>query len=213
LGFFLQLYLIFSIIILNKEENMSVKTHIKNNSLLEVLNNIKSTQLFWIITFSALTFLSAQVVVPVQPVPFTLQTMLVLLSGAFLGSKNGAASQVLYLIAGSIGLPVFAGFGFGFMSLFGPTGGYLLSFPFAAFLVGYLIEKRNNLFTIIFSFVVGATLILLAGASYLSLFFNGDFSKALFSGAIIFSVWDLLKVAAAVSIYKGFAKKYPKLPA
>jgi len=192
---------------------MSVKTHIKNNSLVGIFSNISSSQLFWIITFSVFTFLSAQVVVPVQPVPFTLQTMFVLLSGAFLGSRNGAASQVLYLVAGSIGLPVFAGLGFGFMSLFGPTGGYLLSFPFAAFLVGYAIEKRNKLSTIIISFVAGAMLILLAGASYLSLFFNGDFSKALFSGAIIFSVWDLLKVVAVVSIYKGFAKKYPKLPA
>jgi biotin transport system substrate-specific component len=192
---------------------MSVKTNIKNNSLIGIFSNIKSSQLFWIITFSVFTFLSAQVFIPVQPVPFTLQTMLVLLSGAFLGSRNGAISQIAYIVAGAIGLPVFAGFDLGFMRLLGPTGGYLLSFPFATYLVGYIIEKRNNLFTITVSFITGGMLILLAGASYLSLFFNGDFSKALFSGAIIFSVWDLIKIVAAVSIYKAISKKYPKLPA
>ena len=139
--------------------------------------------------------------------------MIVLLSGAFLGSKNGAYSQIIYLLAGALGLPVFAGFDLGFARLFGPTGGYLISFPFAAYLVGYLLEKKNNSFAIVLSFIIGELFILLAGASYLSLFFNGNFSKALFSGAVIFSVWDLIKIAAAFSIYKGISKKYPKLPA
>jgi len=88
----------------------------------------------------------------------------------------------------------------------------LLSFPFAAFLVGYILEKKNNNISILFSFIAGAVLILLAGSLYLSVFFNGDFSKSLFSGAVIFSVWDVIKIAAAFSIYKAFSKKYSKLP-
>lgn len=192
---------------------MASKEIAKKNSIIETLDKTISSRLFWIVTFSVLTFISAQVAVPTQPVPFTLQTMLVLLAGAFLGSRNGAASQVLYILAGVVGLPVFAGFSFGFAKLFGPTGGYLLSFPFAAFLVGYILEKKNSNLTILLSFIAGGFLILVAGSLYLSVFFNGDISKSLFSGAIIFSVWDVIKIAAAFSIYKAISKKYPKLPA
>ncbi len=191
---------------------MTSKEKVKNNLLLTTLINVRSSELFWIITFSVLTALSAQVAVPTQPVPFTLQTMLVLLSGAFLGSRKSAYSQILYLAVGVLGLPVFAGFTFGFAKLFGPTGGYLLSFPFAAFLVGYILERKTNSFFILLSFIAGGLLILLAGASYLSVFMGGDFYEALFSGAIIFSVWDIIKIAAAFSIYKAVSIKYPKLP-
>jgi biotin transport system substrate-specific component len=191
---------------------MAFKEKVKNNPLVTTLIKIRSSELFWIVTFAALTTFAAQVSVPTQPVPFTLQTMLVLLSGAFLGSRNGAYSQLIYLAAGVIGLPVFAGFSFGFARLLGPTGGFLMSFPFAAFLVGYILEKNHKTVTILLSFVVGQLLILLAGASYLALFMNGNYSNALFSGAIIFSVWDLIKTAAAFSIYKAVSKKYPKLP-
>ncbi|MHB8906618.1 MAG: biotin transporter BioY [Melioribacteraceae bacterium] len=191
---------------------MAIKEKVKNNPLVTTLIKVRSSELFWIVTFAVLTTFAAQVSVPTQPVPFTLQTMLVLLSGAFLGSRNGAYSQLLYLAAGVIGLPVFAGFSFGFARLIGPTGGFLISFPFAAFLVGYILEKNQKTVTILLSFVVGQLLILLAGASYLALFMNGNYYNALFSGAIIFSVWDLIKTAAAFSIYKAIANKYPKLP-
>lgn len=191
---------------------MISKENVKNNSLVISLSKIRSTELFWVLTFTVLTFLSAQVEIPTQPVPFTLQTMLVLLSGAFLGSRNGAYSQIGYLTLGVIGIPVFAGFSFGFAKIIGPTGGYLLSFPFAAYLVGYINEKKSSTLALVLSFVLGQLLILFIGASFLALFMNGDFSKAMFSGAVIFSVWDIIKIGAAVSIYKAISKKYPKLP-
>ncbi len=191
---------------------MSVKENLKSNPVIESLSKITSSQLFWILTFSVLTFLSAQVVVPVQPVPFTLQTMLVILSGAFLGARNGMISQIIYLAGGAIGLPIFAEFSFGFARLIGPTGGYLIAFPLAAFLVGYLLEKKSNTGMIVLSMVIGSLVILLSGSLYLSLYLDGNLYSALFSGAIIFSPWDVIKIAAAVSIYKAFAKKYPKLP-
>ena len=191
---------------------MSVRESAKNSNLIASISRVKRSNLFWIITFSTITFLGAQVAIPTQPVPFTLQTMMVLLAGAFLGSKNGAYSQVTYILAGIIGIPVFAGFSFGFVKLFGPTGGYLLSFPFAAFLVGYILEKKRTDLTVFLSFFFGQLLIILTGAAYLAFFMNGDFSKALFSGALIFSAWDIIKTIAAFSIYKAISKKYPKLP-
>ncbi len=191
---------------------MSAKELTKTNVIEKFFNKLLSSEIAWIGIFSILTALAAQVAVPTQPVPFTLQTMLVLLSGGFLGSKNGAYSQVLYLLAGSIGIPVFSNLSFGIHVLFGPTGGYLLAFPVAAYLTGRIIEMRRNSFTIILSMVLSSLLILLIGASYLSTFYNGDFNKAFFVGAIIFSVWDIIKISAAASIYYSFSKRYPKLP-
>lgn len=183
-----------------------MKSLTKSNLLpFELKENLN--QAIWIATFSLITAIGAQVAIPTQPVPFTLQTMAVLLAGAFLGSRKGAVSQTAYLAAGAIGLPVFAAFGFGIAKLFGPTGGYLLSFPFASFLVGYILERKNNLVSIILAFIAGQALILISGAAYLSIFMNGDFASALFSGAVIFSIWDIAKIAAATGIFYSFSKK------
>ncbi len=176
------------------------------------LSGIISSRIFWILSFSILTFLSAQVEVPVQPVPFTLQTMIVLLAGAFLGPVNGAISQLLYIAAGALGLPVFAGFGFGLATLLGPTGGYLAAFPLAAFLVGLLIRKNNSSVMVFISMLIGTASILFSGALYLSLFVNGDFQTAFNSGVLIFAWWGLLKTAASASIFISLKNKYPSLP-
>lgn len=191
---------------------MSVKENVKTNILVQYLNKVTTTQLFWISTFSVLMVFAAQVSIPVKPVPFTLQTMLVILSGAFLGARNGALSQVAYITAGVIGLPVFANFSFGFATLVGPTGGYLIAFPVAAFLVGKIIENNKSFLAITIAMILGSLTILLIGAAYLSLFFGGNFNEALKAGVLIFSVWDIIKILAAISIYFALSKKYPKLP-
>jgi biotin transport system substrate-specific component len=189
-----------------------LKEAVKQSKTISVISNVKSSQLLWTLAFSFLMILAANVAVPVKPVPFTLQTMIVLLSGAFLGARNGAFSQIIYLALGLIGLPVFANFNFGPAALIGPTGGYLLSWPFAAYLVGYLVERNKSTLNISLAMIVAHILILLTGALYLSVFFNGNIETALFSGAIIFTPWDAIKVAAAISIYKVLSSRYPKLP-
>ncbi len=189
-----------------------LKEAVKQSKTISVISNVKSSQLLWTLAFSFLMVLAANVAVPVKPVPFTLQTMIVLLSGAFLGARNGAFSQIIFLALGLIGLPVFANFNFGPAALIGPTGGYLLSWPFAAYLVGYLVERNKSTLNISLAMIVAHILILLTGALYLSVFFNGNLETALFSGAIIFTPWDAIKVAAAISIYKVLSSRYPKLP-
>ena len=99
-----------------------------------------------VLLLAAMTAAAAQVSVPLPftPVPFTLQPMVVLLGGAVLGARLGMAAQVVYLLAGIAGLPVFAASAVlpqGALRLLGPTGGYLMSYPFAAFLTGLLAEK------------------------------------------------------------------------
>src|SRR5437588_12777027 len=79
--------------------------------------------------FSLLTALSAQIVIPIGPVPITGQTFAVLLTGALLGSRLGAMAMIAYLIEGASGLPFFAGGMAGLPHLLGPTGGYLVAFP------------------------------------------------------------------------------------
>ena len=93
--------------------------------------------------FATLTALGAQIAVrlPFSPVPATLQVLMVIVTGLALGSRRGFTSMVAYLTAGALGLPVFAGGNGGLVYLFGPTGGYLLAFPVAAFVAGRVSER------------------------------------------------------------------------
>ncbi len=93
--------------------------------------------------FAALTAAGAFVKIPLPVVPITLQTFFVMLSGSLLGSKFGALSQLVYLAVGLCGPPVFA-YGGGLAYVLQPTFGYLLSYPLAAFVIGYLIERRSQ---------------------------------------------------------------------
>jgi biotin transport system substrate-specific component len=181
------------------------------------INDIKTkssifAQSIWITTFAGLTAVGAQIEIPHYPIPFTLQTFFVLLAGAFLGSRNGFSSQILYLFVGAIGLPVFSGGAFGIVKLFGPTGGYLLSFPVAAAVVGYLVHLRNGYSWSLISFFTGLTIIFTSGFLYLHYVFVHNFEIAFVSGFLIFSWWDLLKLTAAAAIYNEFSKRFKKLP-
>ena len=188
---------------------MTTKENVKSNKFITYLSSAIALKIFWISSFAILTAIAAQFTIPVKPVPFTLQTIMVLLAGAVLGSKNGAYSQLVYLAAGAIGLPVFAqtGDAFGIARLFGPTGGYLLAFPIAAFLVGYLVEKNNKYFAVAASMLAANILILVVGAMYLNFVYLHDFSAAIISGAAFFSVWTVLKVFTAATVYFLIAKK------
>jgi biotin transport system substrate-specific component len=180
-----------------------------------LLSVVKESELFWVFSFSILTAISAQVSIPIKPVPFTLQTMIVLLAGAFLGSKNGAYSQVLYILLGIIGLPVFAHTADGTMGiarLIGPTGGYLLAFPLAAFVVGYLTERSQKYLNVIVSMFAAELIIIFLGTIYLYAAYLHNFVDAVNAGAAIFSIWMVVKVFAAATIYFTVSKKQPRLP-
>ena len=187
----------------------------KNNTSvdLKLLTRVTYSEIFWIFTFTILTAVSAQISIPVKPVPFTLQTLMVGLSGAFLGAKKGLYSQILYLVLGVIGLPVFAptadGF-FGIASLFGPTGGYLLAFPLAAFAAGYVIEKNKSYLSVVFAMVITEIVIIVSGVVYLNTVYLHNWTEALKGGAVIFSLWTVLKVVAGAGIYTGIHKKIKK---
>jgi biotin transport system substrate-specific component len=170
-----------------------------------------------VLFFAVFTAAAAQISVPLPftQVPFTFQPMVVLLAGLTLGSRLGLASQVLYLAAGVAGLPVFAASATlapGFLRLLGPTGGYLMSYPFAAFLVGYLAERGlgRRYASSVIAMLIGLAVVYAAGAMWLGLFAHvGSQSAAvgiraaLAVGVYPFVIADVVKVVAAAAIVPG----------
>ncbi len=154
----------------------------------------------WIVTFTVLTAIGAQIEIPYQPVPLTLQTFFVLLAGAILGKRNGTLSMCLYLLVGVIGLPVFSGWSFGFAKIIGPTGGYLLSFPIAAFIIGYLNQRQNNFYLSLITMFVGIFIIFSLGTLHLNVVYYHDWSKSISNGFLIFSLWDGVKMVVAAAV-------------
>ncbi|HEU5394900.1 MAG TPA: biotin transporter BioY, partial [Candidatus Methylomirabilis sp.] len=152
---------------------------------------------------SLLTALCAQIVIPLIPVPITGQTFAVLLIGAALGARRGAAAIGLYVVEGLVGLPVFAGGGAGLARLQGPTGGYLLGFIAAAYLTGTLAERgwdRSVRFAAA-AMAAGNVVIYLFGVPWLALFLG--WPKAVTAGLLPFIPGDLLKLAAAALALPG----------
>jgi biotin transport system substrate-specific component len=152
--------------------------------------------------FSLLVGLSAQVAIPLPftPVPVTLQTMMVLATGALLGSRRGAAAILLYIAEGAAGLPVFAMGRSGPAHLTGPLGGYLLGFVAAAFLAGLICERgwdRNGLLAFA-GLLVADLAVYVPGLLWLGAFTG--FSRVLIQGALPFIAADVLKAAACATL-------------
>ena len=160
-------------------------------------------------TFTTLTALGAFVWIPLPftPVPITLQTFFVLLGGATLGRKLGALSQLFYLGLGGLGLPIFAGVSGGLSRLAGPTGGYLIGFVLAAYLVGRMAEKKGTLWSLILIMGVGEGVILLLGTLWLASLLRVGIGQALYLGLVPFLPGDAVKLIGAASICYGIQSK------
>ena len=165
----------------------------------------------WILLFAAATALGARVEIPHAPVPYTLQTLVGILAGAFLGARNGAISQIAYLAAGALGAPVFAHGGAGVLTFVGPTGGYLAAFPLAAAVVGLLTTKKVSLLRSVLAMAAGLLLIFTLGTFLLYAFTLHNFSAAFTSGFLIFSWWDMVKLGAAAMTYYEVAKRWKRV--
>ncbi len=160
----------------------------------------------WIGGGVLLTALLTRIEIPLTPVPITGQTFAVLLVGALLGSKRGALSMIAYIGAGLAGAPVFSHGGWGLSHLAGPTGGYLVGFVIAAFLVGKLSERGwdRRLSRTVFAMAFGTTAIYIAGCLWLAQ--SVGWNAVLEVGVLPFLIGDGLKVVlAAIALPSGWA--------
>ncbi|KUK31063.1 MAG: hypothetical protein XD63_1680 [Thermoanaerobacterales bacterium 50_218] len=150
--------------------------------------------------FGALTAVGAYITIPLQPVPITLQTLFTNLAGALLGGYLGALSQLVYILLGVMGLPVFAGGKAGVGVLFGPTGGYLIGFVLGAYLMGKMIEMRQQagFGWIVLALGVGHVVVYGLGIIQLSAVAHLSAAKALAVGVLPFLPGDILKILVAV---------------
>lgn len=156
-----------------------------------------------VIGASLLFALSARVSMPLgfTPVPITLQTLVVMLVGAALGSRRGALAALLYLAEGATGLPVFASGG-GLLYLLGPTAGYLWSYPIAAFVVGWLCERGldRSFATSLLAMLPGSIIIYLIGVPWLAFVVHLSLGQALIAGLLPFIPGDIIKVIIAAAL-------------
>ena len=152
--------------------------------------------------FGALTAVGAYIIIPLPPVPITLQTLFLGLAGVILGGRLGALSQTVYLFLGIIGLPVFAGGKAGLGVLFGPTGGYLIGFVAAAFVIGKLaaLKARPGFAWLCFSLAAGTAVIYALGLLQLVLVARLTFVKALAVGVLPFLPGDGIKIVITAMI-------------
>ncbi len=158
------------------------------------------------------------IVLPFSPVPVTGQTFAVLITGALLGARRGCLSVLLYIMQGVLGLPVFSMGRAGFVILLGPTGGYLVGFIAAAYVVGLLAEKGWDrwVVTAVLAMVIGSIVMYAFGLLWLSNF-AGSIKAALALGLYPFIPGDLFKIVLAAALlpsgwklleYRGLIKRY-----
>ena len=167
------------------------------------------------VTLGALVVaLSAQVEIPLAgAVPITLQGLALILVGLVLGPRYGALALVTYVAMGLAGLPVFSGASFGFIKLIGPTGGYLLAFPLAAWVAGYLAVYATaipNAPRYFLAALAGMIVVHLGGWSWLSIVTH-DPRAAFAVGVAPFVLVDLTKVVLAAAIGLGLGGRVRRL--
>jgi biotin transport system substrate-specific component len=155
-----------------------------------------------VFAFSLLVALSAQIVIPVGPVPITAQTFAVLLTGALLGSRMGAAAIIIYLAEGAIGLPFFSAGRGGLGHLLGPTGGYLVAFPAAAFVTGAFAEHGwdKRFLTAAAAMAIGSVIIMLSGWAWFSLVTNTPLAVSFQTTVLTFIPGDIIKILLAAAL-------------
>ncbi|MFA7504177.1 MAG: biotin transporter BioY [Burkholderiaceae bacterium] len=167
-----------------------------------------ATKVFAVITGTLVLAASSHISVPMIPVPITMQTLAVTLVGALYGWRLGGLTVLAWLAEGAFGLPVFAGGTGGVARFLGPTGGYLLAFPLAAVLTGWLVERGWNGQRILLAFaamLAGNAVCLLVGASWLATIIGAQ--KAIAVGLAPFLIGAVLKSALGAALLKAIMRQ------
>lgn len=163
--------------------------------------------------FTALTAIGAFISIPVGPVPITLQSFFVLLSGIILGSRKAMYSQIAYVLLGLTGLPIFAGFTGGLQAFAKPSFGFLIGYIATAYCVGKIIENDNTAKNLSFAVLAGTVVLYAIGLPYMyyilniMLVKNFTLMQVLNMGMFMFIPGDTLKAIVAVIVGKKLNRK------
>ena len=181
-----------------------MSTYVKADTLmgaaLAPLDSVRSAGL--VIVFSLFIAACAQFAIHIGPIPITGQTFAVLLTGMLLGSRLGAAAVIAYLIEGAIGLPFFAGGGAGLVRFLGPTAGYLVAFPAAAFIAGAFAEHGwdKRYLTAVAAMAIGSLVIFLGGWAWFAVLTNTPPVAAFKLAVLPFLLGDVIKIALGAAV-------------
>jgi biotin transport system substrate-specific component len=181
-----------------------MSSYVKADTLMEAalapLDSVRSAGL--VVVFSLFIAACAQFAIHLGPIPITGQTFAVLLTGMLLGSRLGAAAVIAYLIEGAIGLPFFAGGGAGLVRFLGPTAGYLVAFPAAAFITGAFAEHGwdKHYATAVFAMAIGSVIILLGGWAWFAVLTNTAPIAAFKLAVLPFLLGDVVKIALGAAV-------------
>jgi biotin transport system substrate-specific component len=186
---------------------MSTAVAVQPRVLADVAPRVRARDLVLVLAAVALTAASAQISihVPGLTVPITGQTFAVLLSGAALGANRGGTAMLLYVALGMIGLPVFASGSHGTDVVFGATGGYLIGFLAAGWVVGRLAEARMDRTPVkaLPLFVIGSVIIYAIGVPWLAVSAHMSLGTAISQGFTPFIGGDIIKALAAAALLPG----------
>lgn len=148
--------------------------------------------------FAALTAICSQIAIPMIPVPINLAMFSVFIAGAILGPTFGALSQIIYVLLGAIGIPVFAGFSAGIGIIVGPTGGYIIGYVAAAWLTGFITQKFGiHKLKLITAMICGLILCYALGTIWFMFVTKTNLIGALMACVIPFLIGDSLKILIA----------------
>lgn len=152
--------------------------------------------------FTGINIVCALIAIPAVPVPFSLGLFAVFLSGALLDKKYALLSQLLYLMIGIVGLPVFARFTGGIGAVVGPTGGYLVAYPIMAFTIAFIVHlfRKKTVITYFIGMLVSLAICYLLGTAWLSIYLGKSFVAALSVAVVPFIAFDLAKIVVAVAV-------------
>lgn len=165
----------------------------------KLMKNRTTVSLVFCALFAALTAAASQLSIPVGPVPINLATLSVFLAGGVLGARYAAVSQTVYLMIGAAGLPVFANFRAGVATLAGPTGGYLIGYVAAAWLIGLLCSRFGRKPAKLAGILcAGLALCYLLGTAWFMFVTKSGLWSAMTLCVLPFLIGDAVKISAAV---------------
>ena len=171
----------------------------------EVVHDRRARIAIGVMAFALVTAFGAQVAVrlPWTPVPVTLQPLFVILAGVVLGPRRGAFAMALYVGVGALGAPVFANGGAGLPWLLGPTGGYLLAAPAAAFVAGFVSGSDKGVLRTLCGLTLGVATMYLGGVAQLLVVSGQDLGSVLAMGVVPFLIGDVTKILLAFFVVRS----------